>query len=395
ILVTTPESLQILLTSASMRERLRTVRTVIVDEIHAMLGDKRAALLALDLERLEHVAGPFQRIGLSATQRPVETVAHFLVGSGRACEIVDEGHARDLDLEIELPTSPLEPVCASEVWEEIYARVVDLIERHRTTLVFVSTRKLAERAAARLEEILGAEVVTCHHSSLSRERRHDAERRLKQGELRALVATASLELGIDIGDVDLVIQLGSTRSIATLIQRVGRSGHGIGRTPRGRLFPLTIDELIESVALVEAVRAGRLDLTAEARGPLDILGQQIVCECAAETWSDEELFHVVKRAWPYRHLDRESWSRLIGLYTKGRRALIHRDETLGALRGTRRARLVALTCSGAIPDRNETRVLLEPDGIVIGSVDEDFAIDATIGDVFRLGNASWRILRLE
>ncbi len=281
ILVTTPESLYILLTSAGGREMLRTVKTVIVDEIHAIARDKRGSHLALSLERLEALAGPFQRIGLSATQKPLEEVGRFLVGVGRDCELVDVGHRREMDVAIEVPPSPLTTVCSHEQWDEIYGQIAELIDEHRTTLIFVNTRKLAERITARLTDVLGEDKVTCHHSSLSKERRLDAEHRLKSGTLRALVATASLELGIDIGDVDLVIQVGATRSIATFLQRVGRSGHAVRRIPKGRLFPLTIDELVEAAALLRAAKRGDLDRTPQPRAPLDILAQQIVAACVA------------------------------------------------------------------------------------------------------------------
>ncbi len=395
ILVTTPESLYILLTSESGRAMLATVRTAIVDEIHAVLGDKRGSHLALSLERLEALAGGVQRIGLSATQRPLEDVGRFLVGAGRECTLVDEGHLRPMDLAVEIPPSPLSAVCSHETWSEIYARIAELVREHRTTLVFVGTRKLSERVGAELSKLLGTEAVACHHSSLSKERRLDAEQRLKRGELRALVATASLELGIDIGDVDLAIQVGATRSIATFIQRIGRSGHGVGRTPKGRLFPLTEDELVEAAAILRAVREGNLDRTPQPAAPLDILAQQLVAACSAETWNEEELYDRLRRAWPYRHLARGDFDAVIELHARGRRALLHRDGVGGTLRGTRRARLVAITCGGAIPDTTQYRVLLEPEGTYIGAVDEDFAVESSGGDVFQLGNASWRVLRVE
>src|SRR4029077_522765 len=277
---TTPESLYLLLTSDGGRRMLGTVSTVIVDEIHALARDKRGSHLALSLERLEKLTGrPVQRVGLSATQKPLEEVGRFLVGAERECALVDAGTFRELDLEVEVPPSPLTTVCSHEQWEEIYARMADLIRGHRTTLVFVNTRKMAERIAAQLTRVLGADAVSSHHGSLSKERRLDAEQRLKAGRLRALVATASLELGIDIGDVDLVIQVGATRSIATFLQRVGRSGHAVRRIPKGRLFPLTIDELVEAAALLRAAKRGDLDRTPQPRAPLDILAQQIVAEC--------------------------------------------------------------------------------------------------------------------
>jgi ATP-dependent helicase Lhr and Lhr-like helicase len=396
ILVTTPESLYILLTSDGGRSMLRTVRTVILDEIHAVAGDKRGAHLALSIERLEAlVERPLQRIGLSATQKPVADVAHLLVGVDRACELVDIGHRRDLDLAIELPETPLETVCSHETWEEIFKRMAKLIQQHRTTLVFVNTRKLAERVAARLTEVLGEGQVTSHHGSLARERRLEAETRLKEGRLRALVATASLELGIDIGDVDLVIQAGVTPSIAVLLQRVGRSGHGLGRTPKGRLFPLTQDELVCATALLDAVRRGELDRTPQPGRPLDVLAQQIIAACVAETWDETQLFDALRRAWPHRDLTRQEFDDVVALHTDGRYAMLHRDGVNGRLLATRRARIAALTSGGAIPDTGQYRVVLEPETTMIGTLDEDFAIESNVGDIFQLGNASWRILKVE
>jgi len=395
VLVTTPESLYILLTSEGGRGILRTVRTTIVDEIHAVLGDKRGSHLALSLERLEALTGGFQRVGLSATQKPLADVGRFLVGTGRDCTLVDEGHLRELALTVEIPPSPLEAVCSHETWSEIYARIAELIQEHRTTLVFVGTRKLSERVGAQLSRLLGEEAVACHHSSLSKERRLAAEERLKRGELRALVATASLELGIDVGDVDLVCQVGTTRSIAALLQRVGRSGHGVGRTPQGYLFPLTQDELVEAAALVRAVRRRELDRTPVPRAPLDVLAQQLVATCAGEAWDEDALFALARRAWPYRALDRERFDAVVELHAQGRKALLHRDGVNRRLRGTRRARLTAVTSGGAIPDTTQYRVVQDPEGTLVGAVDEDFAIESNGGDVFQLGNASWRILRVE
>jgi ATP-dependent Lhr-like helicase len=397
ILVTTPESLYLLLTSAGGRAMLGTTRTVIVDEIHALVRDKRGAHLALSLERLESLTGrPFQRLGLSATQKPLEEVGAFLVGAGRACRLVDAGTFRELDLRVEVPPSPLSTVCSHEQWDEIYSRIAELVHGHRTTLVFVNTRKMAERIAAQLTRILGDEAVTSHHGSLSKDRRLDAERRLKAGSLRALVATASLELGIDIGDVDLVVQVGATRSIATLLQRVGRSGHALGRVPKGRLFPLTLDELVEAAALLLSVRTSLLDRTATAPRPLDILAQQVVAECVAGVVEEDALYAMMKRAWPYRDLGREELDDVVRLHTAdGRRALLHRDGIGGRLRATRRARLTALMSGGAIPDTADYQVRVEPEGTLVGTVNEDWAIESNGGDVFQLGNASWRILRVE
>ena len=422
VLVTTPESLYILLTSQGGRAMLAGVRTVIVDEIHALARDKRGSHLALSLERLEALCGrPVQRIGLSATQRPLELVARFLVGVGRECELVDEGHRRALDLAVELPESPLTAVCSTEQWDEVYARMAALIAEHRTTLVFVNTRKLAERIGSRLAEVVGREQVASHHGSLSRELRLDAERRLKAGELRALVATASLELGIDVGDVDLVIQIGSVRSIATFLQRVGRAGHGVGRTPKGRLFPLTRDELVEAAAVLRAVRRGELDRLRVPDKPLDILIQQTVAACVAEPWDAGALFERLRVAWPYRDLTREEFDRAWHVHChserplrgghaggaedpeaqappgtrRGRLALLHHDPVTDKLRATRRARLVAVMSGGAIPDAGDYKVQLEPDATTIGTLNEDFAIESNVGDVFQLGNASWRVLKIE
>jgi ATP-dependent Lhr-like helicase len=395
VLVTTPESLYILQTTAGGRRMLSTVKTVIVDEIHAVTGSKRGSHLALSLERLEALAGPVQRIGLSATQKPLEDVGRFLAGAGRECALVDAGHLREIDLAIEVPPSPLETVCSHETWGEIYARIAELVRAHRTTLVFVNTRKLAERVSARLAEILGADAVSSHHGSLSKERRLDAERRLKAGELRALVATASLELGLDIGDVDLVVQVGTTWSIATLLQRVGRAGHGVGRTPKGRLFPLTQDELVAAIALADAVRRRELDRTPIPDGPLDILAQQVVAACAGGEWKEDELFAALRRAWPYRELARADFDAVVALHTKGRAALLHRDAVGGRLMATKRARLVAVTCGGAIPDNADYRVVVEPEGTFVGTVHEDFAVESNAGDVFQLGTTGWRILRVQ
>jgi len=396
ILVTTPESFYILLTSDGGRSMLRTVRTVIVDEIHAVSGDKRGAHLALSLERLESLTGSSpQRIGLSATQKPLGDVARLLAGEGRDCALVDAGHHRAIDLAIEVPESPLATVCSHETWEEIYERMADLIREHRTTLVFVNTRKLAERVAARLTGVLGEGLVTSHHGSLARARRLEAEQLLKSGALRALVATASLELGIDIGSVDLVIQVGVTPSIATLLQRVGRAGHALSRTPKGRIFPLTRDELVCAAALLDTVRRAELDRTPQPPKPLDILAQQIVAACVPEVWEEEALFKMMTRAWPYRTLSREDFDAVVRLHCGDRLALLHRDGVHGRLRATRRARITALTSGGAIPDTADYQVRLEPEGTPVGSVHEDFAVEANVGDIFQLGNASWQILKVE
>jgi ATP-dependent Lhr-like helicase len=432
ILVTTPESLYLLLTSERSRDMLHTVRTVIVDEIHALIGSRRGAHLALTLERLQQVAErPLLRLGLSATQKPIEDVARYLVGCREPAlgvgllalgehgqnaaspespspnaqrhdvVIVDEGHRRAMDLSLEVPRSRLEAVMSHEVWDEYYARLTELIAEHRTTLVFVNTRKMAERVARHLSERLGEDSVTAHHGSLSKEKRLDAETRLKNGQLKALVATASLELGIDIGHVDLVCQIGSPHRIATLLQRVGRSGHTVSGLPKGRVFPASRDDLVECAALLRAVRRGELDRIVVHDAPLDVLAQQLVAEASCCDYSEDELFEVVRRAWPYRELARRDFDEVLrmaaeGFATKrGRRgALLHRDEVNGNVRGRRGSRMLALTSGGAIPEVADYRVVLEPDETFIGTLNEDFAIESNAGDVFQLGNMSWRVLQV-
>ncbi|MDL1863458.1 DEAD/DEAH box helicase, partial [Betaproteobacteria bacterium PRO7] len=403
IVVTTPESLYILLTSKSGRKMLATTRTVIVDEIHALAPNKRGAHLALSLQRLEALAGrELVRVGLSATQKPIELIARFLVGAGNECTIVDTGHVRERDLAVELPSSPLEAVMSGEVWTQVYDRLAELVREHRTTLIFVNTRRLAERVARHLSERIGEQYVTAHHGSLARELRLDAEQRLKRGELRALVATASLELGIDIGDVDLVCQIGSTRSIAAFLQRVGRSGHAVGGTPKGRLFPLSRDELVECAALLDAVRRGELDRISLPDRPLDVLAQQIVAEVALQEWKEDELFALYQRATPYAALAREEFTEVVRMLADGfhsRRgrtsAHLHRDAVNGVLRGRRGAALAAVTSGGTIPDTADYAVVLEPQAQTIGTVNEDFAVESLAGDVFQLGNQSYRIVRVE
>jgi ATP-dependent Lhr-like helicase len=401
ILVTTPESLYLLLTSERSRHMLRTARTVIVDEIHAVIGTRRGAHLALSLERLQQIAErPLQRIGLSATQKPIDDVARFLTG-GAPCTIVDEGHRRDMDLGIELPRSPLEAVMANEVWEEYYDRLAALIQSHRTTLVFVNTRRMAERVARHLSDRLGADAVAAHHGSLAKETRLEAEKRLKTGSLRAIVATASLELGIDIGHVDLVCQIGSPHRIATLLQRVGRSGHTIAGTPKGRVFPTTRDDLVECAALLRAVRRGELDAIVPHDRALDVLAQQIVAECACREYTEDALFALARRAWPYRDLRRDEFDAVLAMTADGfstrrgrRAALVHRDEVNRTVRGRRGVRLLALTSGGAIPEIADYRVVLDPGDTFVGTLNEDFAIESQAGDIFQLGNASWRILQV-
>ena len=411
ILVTTPESLFLLLTAERSRALLGGVRTIIVDEIHALARDKRGSHLALSLERLEELCESRPaRLGLSATQRPIEVLARFLVGSQRstpdgspACEIVDLGHQRNLDLAIRVPEKEdLHAVAPHEQWDDLLDALAGLIGSHRTTLIFVNTRRLAERLAHRLGERVGEENVAAHHGSLSRERRLGVEARLRDGNLRALVATASLELGIDIGSVDLSVQIGSPRSIATFLQRVGRSGHALGLVPKGRLFPTTRDELVECAALMRAIRAGRLDAIEPPVAPLDILAQQIVAACACEEWEEDALLALVRRAAPYALLAEKDYQAVLAMLAdgfetpRGRRATyLHRDRLRRRLRGRRAARIKALTSGGAIPETGDYRVVLDPDETFVGTVNEDWAIESMAGDVFLLGTHSWRIRRVE
>lgn len=400
VLVTTPESLYILLTAEKPRAMLRTTRTVIVDEIHAIADDKRGSHLALSIARLEALAEhPIQKIGLSATVKPIEEVAQFLSPNSR---IVNIGHRRAMDLAVEVPKDELGPVASNEMWAEIYDRVAELILARRTTLVFVNTRRLSERVAHALTERLGENAVLPHHGSLSRAHRLDAEARLKAGGLRAVVATASLELGIDIGTVDLVCQIGSPRSIAVALQRVGRSGHWVGAKPEGRLFATTRDELLECAALVQAIRQGELDRLEIPEGPLDILAQQIVAAAAAEAWNEDDLYSLVCRTYPYRHLPRKSFDEVVEMlsegiaHSRGRSgAHLHRDRVNGIVRGRRGARLAAITSGGAIPETANYSVIAEPDGKMVGTLDEDFAVESLAGDTFLLGTNSWRIKRVE
>jgi len=403
ILVTTPESLYILLTAEKSREILKSVDTVIVDEIHAVADDKRGAHLALTLERLDAlVERPPLRIGLSATQKPIETIAHFLTGDGRPDPVIVQiGHQRQVDLAVEVPASELGPVATHEMWREIYDRIAELVKQCRSTLVFVNTRRLAERVAHHLAERLGEEAVATHHGSLSRKLRLAAEKKLKAGEIRVLVATASLELGIDIGAVDLVCQVGSTRSIAVAWQRIGRAGHWHGAIPKGRIFATTRDELVESAALVRAMRTGDLDKIEIPEAPMDVLAQQIVAMCACDDWKEEQLFARVRRAYPYRNLERAAFDSILEMLSEGITArrgrygtYLMRDRVNGRLHGRRGSRLVAITNGGAIPDNSLYAVMAEPEGTLVGTVDEDFAVESLAGDIMLLGNSSWRIRRV-
>ncbi len=403
ILVTTPESLYLLLTSAGGRKLLAPAETVIVDEIHAVADDKRGAHLLLSLERLDALAGrPLPRIGLSATQKPIALMAEYLAGPARTAPVIVEiPGRRTLDLAVEVPPSELGPIATNEQWDEVYDRLATLVGEHRTTLVFVNTRRLSERISHHLAERLGHDAVAAHHGSLARRTRLLAEQRLKAGELKVLVATASLELGIDIGTVDLVCQIGSPRSLAATVQRIGRAGHWRGAIPKGRLFATTRDELVECAALILGLGRGELDRLIIPEAPLDILAQQIVAACAAEDWDEQALFDLVRRAWPYRDLPRADFEAIVEMLSEGiaaRRgrygAYLHRDRVNGRLRGRRGARIAALTSGGAIPDNALYTVVAEPEGTVVGTVDEDFAVESSAGDIMLLGNTSWRIRRV-
>ena len=410
ILITTPESLYILLTSESGRKGLKGVKTLILDEIHAVADDKRGSHLTLSVERLCALAeSPITRVGLSATQRPIEEMARFLVGNQNIaadgtpdCLIVDTGHARALDLAIEIPQRELGPIATHEQWSETLDAVAELVRLHETTLVFVNTRRLVERLAHQLSERLGEKAVVAHHGSLSRATRLAAEEKLKRGEVKVCVATASLELGIDVGVVDLVCQIGSPRSIGLLLQRIGRSGHSLKGVSKGRLFPLTRDELVECAALVRAIRGGNLDILKIPAWPLDVMAQQMVAACAVEEWSEDDLFDLCRKAYPYRELTRAKFDQVTQVLSEGfvsrhgrGGAFLHRDGVHGRLQGRRGARIAALTSGGAIPDNADYDVIAEPEETFVGTVNEDFAIESVAGDVFLLGNSPWKIRRVE
>ena len=404
ILVTTPESLYILLTAEKAARWLRTVKTVIVDEIHAIADDKRGAHLALSLERLRRfdsgAAGAHWTFGHAEADGIDRTISR---GNGRPQPIlVHVAERREIDLAVEVPASELGPISSNEMWDEVYARIAKLVQQNRSTLIFVNTRRLAERVAHHLAMLLGEDAVASHHGSLSRQRRLAVEAKLKAGEIRALVATASLELGIDIGTVDLVCQIGSPRSIGVALQRVGRAGHWRGATPKGRLFATTRDDLIECAALVRAIRHGDLDRLEISEAPLDILAQQIVAACAAEDWQEDDLFALVRRAFHFRNLSRKDFDEIVVMLSDGiaaRRgrygAYLHRDQVNRRLRGRRGSRLAAITSGGAIPDNSLYTVIAEPERTVVGTVDEDFAVESMRGDIMLLGNNSWRIRRIQ
>lgn len=418
ILVTTPESLYLMLTGTKSRETLKTVETVIVDEIHALLRDKRGSHWSLTLERLESLVDhPLQRIGLSATQKPLQRVAQYLVGNRpeieitfdppettpndypeQVCRIVNIGHSRTLDVAIQVPPSELSAICSHEQWAEVLEQIVELIQTHHSTLIFVNTRRLAERITHQLTERLGEDVVGSHHGSLSAKIRHRTEQKLKSGELKAVIATASLELGIDVGYIDLVIQIGSPRGIATFLQRIGRSGHSLGLVPKGRIMALSRDELFESMALVRSIKKGILDTVRMPETPIDILAQQITAEVSSQEWNTDELFELITRAYSYQNLKREEYNRTLQLLSEGisstagrSRVYLHHDQVQNRVRSRKNAKLTATMNGGAIPEIASYRVVTEDDQTVVGSVDEDFAVESMAGDIFLLGNTSWKI----
>ncbi len=410
ILITTPESLYILLTSKSGRAGLRGVKTLILDEIHAIADDKRGSHLALSVERLCALSQErITRIGLSATQRPIEETTRFLVGNGDAndseepdCLIVDTGHRRKMDLGLHMPEMELGPIASHELWAETLDTVAGMVRKHETTLVFCNTRRMVERVSHQLAERLGEDAVVPHHGSLSRSRRLAAEEKLKSGQVKACVATASLELGIDIGDVGLVCQLGSPRSLSLVLQRVGRSGHAVGGIPKGRLFPLTRDELVECTALLTGIRRGELDTLKIPPWPLDVLAQQIVATCVSEDWEEDALFDLARRAYPYRDLPREKFDQVIEALSTGfaprlggKGAFLHRDGVNRKVKARRGAGIAAMTCGGAIPDNADYDVIVDPEETFVGTVNEDFAIESLAGDIFLLGNTPWKVRRIE
>src|SRR5438105_3940548 len=403
VLVTTPESLYLLLTSEGGRKLLRTVRTAVIDEIHAVARDKRGAHLVLSLERLDALCGKRPvRIGLSATQRPIEEIGRFLTG-GRPCAVVEAGALRAIDVAIEVPRDELGPVASKEQRDEMHDRVAQLVREHRTTLVFVNTRRQVERVAHALGQRLGEDQVAAHHGSLSRSMRLAAEEKLKRGEVKCAVATASLELGIDVGAVELVVQLESPRSFSVAVQRIGRADHRRGGIPKGRLFPVTRDQLVECAALVRGMRAGNLEVTRIPEWPRDVLAQQIVAMAACEELPEDELYQLVKRAWPYRNLPRKEFDQVIEMHAEGvaRRAgraqgaRLHRDGVNKVIKARRGSRIAAITSGGAIPETAQYAVVAEPEGVTIGQVDEDWAVESMAGDIFLLGNESWKIRRVE
>ena len=404
VLITTPESLYILLTTERGREPLKAARTLILDELHAVAANKRGSHLSLSVERLCRLAeGPVTRIGLSATQKPIEEVARFLTGGASECAIVDTGHRRAMDLAVELPEGfELGPIATHEQWAQTLDQITELVRAHRTTLLFVNTRRLVERVAHLMSERLGDTEVVAHHGSMSKEARYDAEQRLKAGDVAVCVATASLELGIDVGDVDLVCQIGSPRNIGVGLQRVGRSGHWLGGTPKGRFYPLTRDDMVETVALLRAIRGGVLDALSIPPWPLDVLAQQIVAACVSEEWSEDDLYDTVRRAYPYAELPREKFDQVVGMLSEGvanrwgrGAAYLHRDGVNRRVKARRGARIAAVTSGGAIPDTADYLVIAEPDGTMVGTVNEDFAIESMAGDIFLLGNTPWKIRRIQ
>lgn len=418
IYVTTPESFYLLLTSPNGRNILRHVSTVIVDEIHYMAPDKRGTHLTLSLERLDRLTMETsgrraQRIGLSATQRPLELVADFLSGVDRIrpTRIVDCVAARSVDFAISLPATELEAVMPTEQFHEVLGQLADMVAQHTTTLIFVQSRRLAERLAHELTDVLlenslvgdAEQSVAAHHGSMSHERRHLIESKLRAGQLRALVATASLELGIDIGPVDLVVQVGSPRSISTFLQRAGRANHRVGGIPTARLIPFNRHELIEAIALLDSVRRGELDVLQIPEEPIDVLMQQLVAEVSTRADdTPDALYELVRHAYPYRNLSRATFDEALefvshGVFTgRGQRGQqLSLDPINDTVRPRRSAKHAAIMNGGTIPDLGDYNVIVDPDNQVIGQLSEDFAIESAVGDVFLLGTHAWRVVRVE
>src|SRR5213595_1265356 len=399
ILITTPESLFLLLTSRA-RELLRSVETLILDEVHAVAGTKRGAHLALSVERLQRLVGePVQRIGLSATQRPLDEIGRFVSG-GREIELVDAGRAKEIDLKVVVPLDDMrEPEEQQSIWPSIYPEILELVRAHRSTIVFVNNRRLAERLALRLNELAEEEIARAHHGSIAREQRVEIEELLKRGAIPCLVATSSLELGIDMGAVDLVIQVESPKSVARGLQRVGRAGHSLGEISRGRIFPKFRADLLESAVVAQRMQEGLIEETQIPRNPLDVLAQHIVAICADEEIEVAELHDLVRRAYPFAELSRAQLENVLdmlaGRYPSDEfaelRPRIIWDRTAGVIRGRSGVRRLAVTNAGTIPDRGLFGVHLIDGGGRVGELDEEMVYEARAGQVILLGASSWRI----
>jgi ATP-dependent helicase Lhr and Lhr-like helicase len=411
ILITTPESLFLILTSAA-RKILAPVRWLIVDEIHSVAPTKRGSHLALSMERLcELTRAEPQRMGLSATQRPLDEVGRFLAGAGREVSIVDAGRLKTMEVRVEVPVEDMTRLTAEDedgargansIWPAIYPRLLRLIQEHRSTIVFVNSRRLAERIAARVNELAEEDLVRAHHGSIAREQRLLIEDDLKAGRLRGLVATSTLELGIDMGAVDLVLQIEAPPSVAAGIQRVGRAGHSVGEVSRGVVIPKFRGDLLESAAVVEGMLAGRIETTVVPRKPLDVLAQQIVAMCALDEWDVEKLGRVVRRAYPYSDLGPRAFESLLdmlsGRYPSDQFAELRPrlvwDRVAGKVRGRAGAQRLAVTNPGTIPDRGLYSVNLIEDGRRVGELDEEMVYETRVGETFVLGASTWRIAEI-